>query len=99
MPWCEHCSRFWNPPSMNRDGSCPNCGRVIAPPMRAPWHFRLLVVATVLYLGWRAWQGLVLAQDHGVLPIVVGVLAAAALSVWYVVRRARSRDRGRDRAV
>ena len=24
---------------------------------RAPWHFKLLVLAVVLYLGWRAVQG------------------------------------------
>jgi hypothetical protein len=24
---------------------------------RAPWHFKLLVVAIVLYLGWRAVEG------------------------------------------
>ena len=36
MPWCEECSRFWNPPSMNRDGSCPSCGRVIAEPAKVP---------------------------------------------------------------
>jgi hypothetical protein len=23
---------------------------------RAPWHFKLLIVAVVLYLGWRAVQ-------------------------------------------
>jgi hypothetical protein len=27
-----------------------------AGPQRAPWHFKLLVVAVVLYLGWRAVQ-------------------------------------------
>jgi hypothetical protein len=38
------------------------CGRILAKPgeaeraQRAPWHFKLLVVAVVLYLGWRAVQ-------------------------------------------
>ena len=47
---------------MRDDGSCPTCGRVItevrpdeAPP-GAPWHFKLLVVAVVVYLGWRLLQ-------------------------------------------
>ena len=62
MPWCETCSRFWNPNTMQRDGACPSCGRVISAavdtrPARAPWHFVLLVVAATVYLGWRAWQG------------------------------------------
>jgi hypothetical protein len=57
MPWCEECSKFWNPTSMAADGSCPTCGKVIAPPAKAPWHFKLLMVAVALYLGWRAVQG------------------------------------------
>jgi hypothetical protein len=78
MPWCDDCSKFWNPNSMPVDGTCPTCGRVlVAPPAAAtpdgtahkvnlkelageekmPWHFKLLVVAIVLYLGWRAFQG------------------------------------------
>jgi len=39
------------------EGGCPTCGGEEELP-RAPWHFKLLVVATVIYLGWRAWQGL-----------------------------------------
>lgn len=47
---------------MASDGSCPTCGRQLgeqtvktkAP--RAPWHFKLLVVALVIYLGWRLIQ-------------------------------------------
>ena len=58
MPWCEECNRFWNPPSMGAGGECPTCGRVITEVAGAPWHFKLLVVAVALYLGYRAWQGL-----------------------------------------
>ena len=29
MPWCEDCAKFWTPSSMNADGSCPTCGRVL----------------------------------------------------------------------
>ena len=63
MPWCEACSRFFTPPSMNPDGSCPSCGRVLVEPAavatetpRAPWHFKVLVAAVVVYLGWRLVQ-------------------------------------------
>ena len=64
MPWCETCSRFLNPNSLEPDGSCPTCGRVVAEPRvageeelpRAPWHFKLLLVAVVVYLGWRLVQ-------------------------------------------
>lgn len=71
MPWCDDCSRFWNPASLEEGGSCPTCGRVIAPPRpeseaepKAPWHFKLLLVALVLYLGYRAVQGVAWVADH-----------------------------------
>jgi hypothetical protein len=86
MPWCETCSKFWTPSSMNTDGSCPTCGRVlpvaeppVTPPTsttppepadpkepkkldlkelagedaKAPWHFKVLMVLLIVYLGWR----------------------------------------------
>lgn len=67
VPWCEGCDRFYNPSTLAPDGTCRECGRFIAspddepddqPPPKAPWHFYLLVVAVVVYLGWRAIQGL-----------------------------------------
>ena len=77
---------------MNRDGSCPTCGRQIGEPAKVPWHFKLLVVATVLYLGFRAWQGIVLAEEHGVLVYVLVGLAIIGAGVWALVRRSH-RDR------
>lgn len=71
MPWCEACSKFWNPNSVPASGRCPTCGRELdtakvttaepgegteaqeAGRQRTPWHFKLLLVAVVLYLGWR----------------------------------------------
>ena len=73
-------------------GSCPTCGRVIAEPAKVPWHFKLLVVATILYLGYRAWQGFVLAEEHGVLLYVLLALAALAAGAWALIRRSH-RDR------
>ncbi len=60
MPWCDDCARYWNPPTMGAGGECPSCGRVIAEvgdEPRAPWHFKLLLVAVIAYLAFRAWQG------------------------------------------
>jgi hypothetical protein len=62
MPWCDDCSRFWNPATLGPGGECPTCGRTVArpgdtEPVKAPWHFKLLVGAAVAYLGWRAVQG------------------------------------------
>ncbi len=54
MPWCEECSKYWTPNSMNDDGTCPTCGRVVETPSteaadeeKAPWHFKLMVVVVV----------------------------------------------------
>jgi len=51
-----------------------------------PWHFKLLVAATVLYLGFRAWQGFALAAEHGVLPYVLGALAILSVGAWGLIR-------------
>ena len=60
MPWCEDCSRYWTQPSLAPGGVCPTCGRQIADARaaepRAPWHFKLMVAAVVIYLAWRAIQ-------------------------------------------
>ena len=63
MPWCEECSKYLTPSAMNPDGTCPSCGRpvgeieeraaAVAEDEKTPWHFKLLVVAVVAYLGWR----------------------------------------------
>ncbi len=67
MPWCEECSRFYNPSSTAPDGTCVQCGTLIAEPpapgeeeaaARVPWHFWLLVAALAVYLGWRLLQGI-----------------------------------------
>jgi hypothetical protein len=54
------------PSAMRPDGTCPTCGRdvetpdlkaeMIADEERAPWHFKVLVVMTVVYLVWRFFQ-------------------------------------------
>jgi hypothetical protein len=48
---------------MHSSGRCPQCGQDLEAVTvrtqqrideeRAPWHFKLLVVALVVYLGWR----------------------------------------------
>jgi hypothetical protein len=64
MPWCEDCAKFWNPNSLPVNGRCPTCGIQLAEPMlpeedeelKAPWHFKLMVVLAVVYLVWRFLQ-------------------------------------------
>lgn len=72
MPWCDTCDRFYNPNSLRPDGSCPTCGRVVAveadvahpADAGAPWHFKVLIAATAVYLGWRLLQGVVWVAQH-----------------------------------
>ena len=45
------------------------------------------MLATVLYLGFRAWQGIVLAQEHGVLVYVLVALAVLGVGAWALIRR------------
>lgn len=71
MPWCDECAKFWSPPSLH-DGHCPACDTDLAPVRagaggdvpRTPWHFKLLVVALILYLGFRAYQGVFWVIHH-----------------------------------
>ena len=66
MPWCDACNRFYNPNSVAPDGTCVKCGTLLAEPpteeasqeQRVPWHFWLMVIALVVYLGWRLVQGI-----------------------------------------
>jgi hypothetical protein len=64
MPWCDDCSKYWTPSSVNDDGTCPRCGADLETPPpadddadttdeKAPWHFKLMVVALVIYLVYR----------------------------------------------
>ena len=71
MPWCDTCAKFWNPPTLP-DGHCPACGAELEGPAEpgdepvphAPWHFKLLLVALVLYLAFRAYQGVFWVIHH-----------------------------------
>jgi hypothetical protein len=81
VPWCEDCSKFWNPNSMPPDGTCPTCGALIGDPpdSRVPWHFWALIGALALYLGWRTVQGFewLLSNDHTLWAVVAGVALVA----------------------
>jgi hypothetical protein len=71
VPWCATCDRFLSPSSVRTDGACPSCGKTVdAGAARAPitvddeeldpipWHFKLLLGAFAVYLGYRAFQGI-----------------------------------------
>jgi hypothetical protein len=71
VPWCATCNRFLSPSSVRTDGACPACGQTVdagaahAPTTvddeeldPIPWHFKLLLGAFAVYLGYRAFQGI-----------------------------------------
>ena len=63
MPWCEECAKYLAPTAMTPKGTCPTCGKPVgeiekkaeelAAEESTPWHFKMLVVLLVIYLGWR----------------------------------------------
>ena len=54
MPWCDDCSKFWNPPEHGPGGECPTCGTVIATPAKGvPWHFKVMLVGLAGYMVYR----------------------------------------------
>lgn len=56
--WCEHCQKLVQDGELTEEGACPHCGTVVREEHRpVPWHFKLMLVATVVYLGYRAYQG------------------------------------------
>lgn len=59
MAWCEDCHRHVEADALGDGGTCPTCGRVLdTSPVKAPWHFKLLLGSLTVYLGWRGWQGI-----------------------------------------
>ncbi len=57
MSWCEACTKYWRAAELDENGGCPTCGNVVGEAPKVPWHFKLLVVAAAVYIGWRIVQG------------------------------------------
>ncbi len=66
MPWCDTCDVYLAPNSVATEGTCPTCGDTVDQADRiqadnaadaVPWHFWIVVVAVVAYLGWRLVEG------------------------------------------
>ncbi len=73
MPWCDTCDCYLAPNSVKADGTCPTCDHQVdvgdtitetTKTDKVPWHFWLLVVALVAYLGWRLLQGVIWAAGQ-----------------------------------
>lgn len=64
MPWCDGCDRMVEDDDLTDEGECPKCGEALRERRKIPWHFKLLAVATVIYLGYRAFQGIEWLVHH-----------------------------------
>jgi len=64
-----HCNKFLTPSTVRPDATCPKCGSVVEkgliPGMTrpadeervgVPWHLKLLLIASVIYLSFRFFQ-------------------------------------------
>ena len=65
VPWCDQCDEMVEDERLGDGGACPKCGTVLEERSPVPWHFRLMIVATVVYLGYRAYQGVAWLVHHG----------------------------------
>lgn len=66
MPWCEECSELLEDEEVDDDGTCPHCGTEIVEGSRrpVPWYFKFMIVATVVYLMYRTYQGITWLIHH-----------------------------------
>ena len=62
--WCEVCRRHVEDEDALAEGSCPECGEPLERRKGLPWSFRLMIVATVVYLGYRTYQLIGWAIHH-----------------------------------
>jgi uncharacterized paraquat-inducible protein A len=65
VPWCDTCDRLV-PDDELVDDACPTCESPLVDAPRPPvtWKFKLLLVATVIYLIWRFVQGVQWLTHH-----------------------------------
>jgi len=66
MPWCEECDQLVEDDAVTEEGACPTCGNMLEEPARrpVPWYFKFMIAATVVYLGYRAYQGIAWLAHH-----------------------------------
>ncbi len=56
MPWCDTCEEMVAEDDLD-DGFCPTCGANLEERGPVPWYFKAMIVVTVVYLGYRIYQG------------------------------------------
>jgi hypothetical protein len=64
MPWCETCDHRVEAEELTADGTCPVCDTVPLEHRKSPWYFKFMLLASVIYLGYRAFQGVTWVVHH-----------------------------------
>ena len=64
MPWCEQCDQRVETAELTHEGTCPECGTGPLEHRKSPWYFKFMLVASVIYLGYRAFQGVTWVVHH-----------------------------------
>jgi uncharacterized paraquat-inducible protein A len=66
VPWCEECSELVEDEDLDEDGGCPRCGTPLVEEERRPipWYFKAMIVASIVYLGYRTYQGVTWVIHH-----------------------------------
>ncbi len=64
MPWCDECDRLVDDEELTGEGNCPECGDLLTGRRHVPWAFKFMLVATVVYLGYRTYQGITWVVHH-----------------------------------
>ena len=65
MPWCETCGKRVEEEELSDAVDCPGCGKNLHERPPVPWHFKVLIAGTVIYLAYRAYQGVGWLAHHG----------------------------------
>ena len=68
VTWCETCEREVPDEELADASTCPRCGAVLTEEREerrpVPWTFKLMIAATVVYLGYRSYQGIAWLVHH-----------------------------------
>ncbi len=65
--WCDGCDTLIEDDDLYEDGTCPTCGTQVTEPLgkrRIPWYFKFMILASIIYLGYRAFQGITWIAHH-----------------------------------